>query len=192
MFPPKKNWFSHRVFCVIVQKLSYRKNEAEKNYVCINTNKRFLSGATSFDLHRWRISSNFNTQLITLRREFSTVIITDNRWGGDPWVSGRGFGGVSGRGLGSRQGYVYSHMYRVRSTRQKSGSIHHHLEMTPPTSLCKNRPCSMETHTPYAHNDKLLCQLALTEIEFCRFELISYQLCLILKCLCYLWVHYLF
>lgn len=75
-------------------------------------------------------------------------------WGGG--VSDRGLGGVSGRGLGSRQWYVYSHVYRVCSTRQKSGLIHHHLEMTPPTYLCKNRPCSMETHTPYAHNDKLL------------------------------------
>lgn len=77
--------------------------------------------------------------------------------------------GVSGRGLGSRQRYVYSLVYRVRSTRQKSGSIYHHLGMTSPASLGKNRPCSMETYTPYVHNDKLWCQLALTEIELNRF-----------------------
>lgn len=92
--------------------------------------------------------------------------------------------GVSGRGLGSRQRYVYSLVYRVRSTRQKSGSIYHHLGMTSPASLGKNRPCSMETYTPYVHNDKLWCQLALTEI--CN------QKCLILKCLCYLYLHCLF
>lgn len=85
------------MFCVILQKLSYRKNEAEKNCcVCVDTNKRLLSGATSFDLHRWRISSNFNTQLITLRWEFSDAIVLDYRWGGDHWVNGRDLG-VSGQ-----------------------------------------------------------------------------------------------
>lgn len=85
------------MFCVILQKLSYRKNEAEKNCcVCVDPNKRLLSGATSFDLHRWRISSNFNTQLITLRWEFSDAIVSDYRWGGDHWVNGRDLG-VSGQ-----------------------------------------------------------------------------------------------
>lgn len=165
----KQNWFSHRVFCVILQKLSYRKNEAEKNCcVCVDPNKRLLSGATSFDLHRWRISSNFNTQ---------DAIVSDYRWGGDHCVNGRDLG-VSGQNsegggqwprFGGRQGYVYSLVYRVRSTRQKSGSIYHHLGMTSPASLGKNRPSSMETYTPYVHNDKLWCQLALTEIELNRF-----------------------
>lgn len=161
------------MFCVILQKLSYRKNEAEKNCcVCVDPNKRLLSGATSFDLHRWRISSNFNTQLITLRWEFSDAIeavttgSTAGIWGSAVKIQRVG---VSGRGLGSRQRYVYSLVYRVRSTRQKSGSIYHHLGMTSPASLGKNRPCSMETYTPYVHNDKLWCQLAITEIELNRF-----------------------
>lgn len=150
----------------------------KRTAVCVDPNKRLLSGATSFDLHRWRISSNFNTQLITLRWEFSDAIVSDYRWGGDHWVNGRDLGvsgqnseggGQCGRGLGSRQRYVYSLVYRVRSTRQKSGSIYHHLGMTSPASLGKNRPCSMETYTPYVHNDNLWCQLALTEIELNRF-----------------------
>lgn len=166
------------MFCVILQKLSYRKNEAEKNCcVCVDPNKRLLSGATSFDLHRWRISSNFNTQLITLRWEFSDAIVSDYRWGGDHCVNGRDLGvsGQNSEGGGQWPRFGESPKIRVlarvqnRSTRQKSGSIYHHLGMTSPASLGKNRPCSMETYTPYVHNDKLWCQLALTEIELNRF-----------------------
>lgn len=98
--------------------------------------------------------------------EAVTTVSTAGIWGSAVKIQRVG---VSGRGLGSRQRYVYSLVYRVRSTRQKSGSIYHHLGMTSPASLGKNRPCSMETYTPYVHNDKLWCQLALTEIELNRF-----------------------
>lgn len=80
--------------------------------------------------------------------EAVTTVSTAGIWGSAVKIQRVG---VSGRGLGSRQRYVY------------------HLGMTSPASLGKNRPCSMETYTPYVHNDKLWCQLALTEIELNRF-----------------------